>query len=183
MLLVKLDAPSSRARYSVGHLLGRMTGWDFAFAASEEEFRSSPLPRLRYGARSDADDPALVIHASGWLLDGMDVLPEPTVGTERGLQVLYPSSAGDDPFAGAFYLMSRCEELEPRIKDEHGRLPSAEHFMVRHGIEQLPVIDHWMWRLTDALRSRFPELPEPHRRYNHTLTVDVDNAFKFLGRP
>ncbi len=183
MLLIRVDDPSPRAQYALKHLLGRMTGWSVAFAATEEEFRSSTLPRLRYGARADTNDPALVLHASGVLARAGTVLEEPSVGMEAGIPILYPSSAGDDPVAGTFYLLSRCEEFRSTRYDVHGRLPSDAHFAVRHGFEQLPVIDHWMWRLVVALRARFPELPEPATTYRHVLTVDVDNGSMVLGRP
>jgi len=183
MLLIRVDDPSPRAQYALKHLLGRMTSWSVAFAASEEEFRSSTLPRMRYGARADANDPALVLHASGALARTGTVLGEPSVGMEAGIPILYPSSAGDDPVAGTFYLLSRCEEFLATHHDVHGRLPSDAHFAVRNGFEQIPVIDHWMWRLVGALRARFPELPEPTTTYRHIMTVDVDNGTMVLGRP
>jgi hypothetical protein len=183
MLLIRVDDPSPRARYALKHLLGRMTGWSVAFAASEEEFRSSTLPRLRYGARADASDPSLVLHASGALARTGRSVDQPSVGMEAGMPVLYPSSAGDDPVAGTFYLLSRCEEVGAAQHDAHGRFPSEAHFAVRHGFEQSPVVDHWMWRLVGALRTRFPELPEPTRTYRHVMTVDVDNGSMVLGRP
>lgn len=183
MLLVRLDDPTPRARFAVNHLLGRMTSWPVHFAASEEEFRSSELPKVRYGSAGSEGADALTVHASGAL--GLEhALPaEPEVGSEEGLPVLYPSSAGDDPFAGAFYLLARCEEWAPRVRDAHGRLPSAEHFVVRHGLEQLPVIDHWVLRLVKVLRKRHPGLPAPQARYRHVLSVDVDNGLMVRGRP
>ncbi len=183
MLLVRLDDPTPRARFAVNHLLGRMTSWPVHFAASEEEFRSSELPKVRYGSAGSEGADALTVHASG-ALGLQHALPaEPEVGSEEGLPVLYPSSAGDDPFAGAFYLLARCEEWAPRVRDAHGRLPSAEHFVVRHGLEQLPVIDHWVMRLVKVLRKRHPGLPAPQARYRHVLSVDVDNGLMVRGRP
>lgn len=183
MLLVRLDDPTPRARFAVNHLLGRMTSWPVHVAASEEEFRSSELPKVRYGSAGSEGADALTVHASG-ALGLQHALPaEPEVGSEEGLPVLYPSSAGDDPFAGAFYLLARCEEWAPRVRDAHGRLPSAEHFVVRHGLEQLPVIDHWVMRLVKVLRKRHPGLPAPQARYRHVLSVDVDNGLMVRGRP
>lgn len=183
MLLVRLDDPTPRARFAVDHLLGRMTGWPVHFAASEEEFRSSELPKVRYGSAAQDSAEVLTVHASGALGLRHALPAEPEVGSEEGLPVLYPSSAGDDPFAGAFYLLARCEEWAPRVRDAHGRLPSSEHFVVRHGMEQLPVIDHWVMRLVQVLRKRHPGLPPSQARYRHVLTVDVDNGLMVLGRP
>jgi hypothetical protein len=183
MLLVRLDDHTPRARFAVNHLLGRMTGWPVHVAASEEEFRSSELPKMRYGSAATDSADVLTVHASGALGLHHALPAEPEVGSEEGLPVLYPSSAGDDPFAGAFYLLARCEEWAPRVLDAHGRLPSAEHFVVRHGMEQLPVIDHWVMRLAKVLRKRHPGLPAPQARYRHVLSVDVDNGLMVRGRP
>lgn len=180
MLLVKLDDPGPRARYAVNHLLGRMTGWPLRFAGSEEEFRSSSLPKVRYG---EPDDEATVytIHASGGLIPGRS--DEPAVGTVEGFPVLFPSAHGHDPIAGAFFLLARSEEYGAHVRDTHGRLPSAEHFSVRHGFEQVPVVDHWAGKLAMDLRQRYPGLPPTTAQYRHVLTVDVDNGLMVLGRP
>lgn len=183
MLLIGSVDHSPRARYALHHLLGRMTGWRVAIAASEEEFRSSDLPKLRYGASDDAADNTLTIHASGAMGHVGDPGFNVPVGTQDGSPVLFPSPQGDDPVAGAFHLLSRSEEILPHLTDAHGRLPAGEHLVVQHKIAQQPVVDQWMWRIVGTVRAVHPGLPEPSRRYRHVVSVDLDNGLMVLGRP
>ncbi len=55
--------------------------------------------------------------------------------------------------------------------------------MVRHGMEQLPVVDYWALQLAETMCNKYPGLPTFTRRYRHVLTVDVDNGLQILGRP
>src|SRR5690606_12518699 len=130
-------------------------GWDVQFTGSLEEFRSADVPKLHYG-RSQPDQRSYQVHASGWL-EEEGVRPfEPPIGKSDGIPVLFPSDHGHDLFAGTFYLISRYEEYLDNDRDAHGRLPSASHFTVKHGMEQIPVVDHWALQLAGQLRSSFP---------------------------
>ena len=182
MLLVHIEHPSPRARFALDHVLRNMIGWDVRFTGSMEEFRSADAPKIHYG-RAIVDERAFHLHASGWL-EEEGVRPfEPRIGKSDGIPVLFPNYHGHDPFAGTFYLISRYEEYLEDDRDAHGRLPSGSHFMVKHGIERIPVVDHWALQLADQLRSDFPALREPSRRYRHVATIDVDNGLKYRGRP
>jgi hypothetical protein len=50
-------------------------------------------------------------------------------------------------------------------------------------VSELALVDRWALRLADRLRARYPDLPAPVRNFRHVLTVDVDNGFRYLGRP
>lgn len=180
-VLVHVDAPGPRASYMIRHVLERMLGIGVVFAAGEEEFRSAALPRLRYGIPSEG---VLTIPASGQLERVAPGTAEPGVAMLGGMPVSYPMGGNDfDLFAAAFHLLSRVEELGGHARDAHGRLPSAAHFTVRHGMSHLPVVDMWALHLHAALKKRYPGLPDPDRRYRHVLSVDVDNGMMVLGRP
>jgi hypothetical protein len=183
MLHVHIDEPSPRARYTIEHVLHHMLGWTPVFTASLEEFQQITGPRLRYGQGAGDGGGYLHVPASGWL-GRKDRQPfEPAVGRVGDMPVLFPSAEGYDPFAGTFYLLSRYEEYAGNDPDRHDRLVSMAHFVVKHGIERIPVVDLWALQLARDLRAIYPELPLPARTYNHIITVDVDNGLKYLGRP
>ena len=180
MLLVNLDKPTPRARYVVRHVFERMLGWSVEFVASVEEFRAADGPRLSYGAVPI--DGAFHVPYSG----AVDVMgPEwkdpPFRGAGDDL-VLFPIDDGSDVFAACFYLLALVEEYNVEQRDAHDRPLATSFFVVRHGVERIPLVDRWVLRLADDLRRRFPQLPAPTRAYRHVLTVDVDNGLKYLGR-
>lgn len=169
MLLVHLERPTPRARYIIGHLLGRMPGWELTFV-TREDLRSAGGARLIYGTEA---------------LEGAFHLPI-TVPLEDDLRSALPDGADHppaDPVAAAFHLLALTDEYAPPRTDGHGRIPPEELTITRKGLTGRPVVDQWALALAARIRERFPELPPPARSFRHVLTVDVDNGLKYAGRP
>ena len=61
------------------------------------------------------------------------------------LQLFFPTSGDSflpfDPFACAFYLVSRYEEYISESTDEHERFTDSENILVRLGLHQKPIVD------------------------------------------
>lgn len=181
MLLVNLERPSPRARYIVRHVFERMLGWPVTFAASLEDFRSSRLPKLNYGARPA--DGAFNVTASGWLDTSGTPSVSPPLPKPGDRFEFFGDEPGFDPFSAGFFLLALCEEYTATMRDEHGRAQSAGLLPVSQDPERFPLIDRWALQMARQLRARFPELPEPRRKYAHVLTIDVDSGLKYRGRP
>lgn len=174
---VLLETPSPRARYAARHVLGRMVGRSVTFAASREELRSADGPKLYYGP--DPVEGAFPLAYSGYF-DGKGEAPSAHGAGEAF--TLFPMGNDLDVLAAAFHLLALEEDREITARDAHGRVPADELLLVRAKAHEFPVIDHWALRLDERLRTAFPQLPEPARRYGHTLTVDVDNGLKYAAR-
>ena len=170
MLLVHLEKNSPRARYIVRHVCERMLGWPVSFAASLEEFRSAQGSKLSYG--STPIDGAFHVKDS-----------DPLDRNDASALDHFASPDRFDVFAAAFFLLSLADEYTIEDRDLHGRIPATSLTIVKKGMERMPVVDQWALELADGLRERFPALPLPTRTYRHTLTVDVDNGLKYIGRP
>lgn len=79
-----------------------------------------------------------------------------------------------DPFATAFFFLTRYEERARRAVDAHGRFPSAEAVAVRAGLVGRPVVDEtveWLW---GRLHAAWPGLVREEHRFVVSLTHDVD---------
>lgn len=178
MLLVLLDSAGPRQRYIVRHLLERMLGWPVRLTTDVEAYRAHGGPKLHYGEPLPDEDGHVVVPAIRLeaVRSGM-ALPPPTLCD--GLPVLH----GDDAFADSFTLLSLVDELTAVERDAHGRVPSSALHLVRHHVSGLALVDRWALRLADRVRARYPELPAPVRNFRHVITVDVDNGFRYRGRP
>ncbi len=180
---VHLERPTSRARYAAEQLLGKMLGWQVVFVTADE-LAYVAGPKLNYGHGKVRG--AFQIMPSGFL-EGIGRDPiEPGVIKQDGIPMLFPTRGGDlpfDPFAAAFFLLSRYEEWSELPEDEHGRPLTDSLHGARHGYLERPVVDEWAIHLAQRWRSFDPSLPAPDRRYRQVLTVDLDNGFKYLGRP
>lgn len=178
-----IEQPGPRSRHIIGHVLGRMTGWQAIEVASLEEFRDVEGPKLIYG--STGAEGAFWIVPGGLLTETGIKAGDPPMGETDGIPFLYPSADGDLPFdlfAGAFFLLSRMEEYGDMARDSYARPMTAQLHAARHGYLERPVVDEWLGLLADAWRAKDPRLPALRRTYSHTATLDVDNGAMYLGR-
>ena len=102
------------------------------------------------------------------------------------MTTLFPIDNGDIPFdvfAASFFLLSRYEEWHRLPSDTHDRpLTNALH-AARHQYLHHPIVDEWALLLAQRWKSLDPSFVAPARRYRQVITVDLDNGFKYLGRP
>jgi hypothetical protein len=181
---VHLEKPAPRARYAVEEVLGTMLGWEVVWEDDRERYAVSAGPRLFYGEHA----PPGVFHVRpAGLLSGETLVPvTPEVVHRDALPLLFPVAGGHlpfDPFAAAFFLLTRYEELLGLDRDMHGRPVAAGLHGALHGYLERPIVDEWALLLADVWRARDPEVPAPQRRYRLVNTIDLDNGFKYLGRP
>lgn len=169
-LLVHLEEPNNWQRYMARHVLERMLGWEVAFASGIEEARSSSLPVFSYGMEPPPNAfsmaPILDVEGGGggWV-----------IGREPPQNV----------FAMASFILQ--EGIAPDTSgvshDEHGRVPTRARFLAGRGLLDRPLVDEWVISLGMRMTKELHGLPPIRRRYMHIATLDVDNGFKYLGRP
>ncbi|MEZ5058285.1 MAG: hypothetical protein R2879_14720 [Saprospiraceae bacterium] len=76
-----------------------------------------------------------------------------------------------DPFESMFFYWSRVEEWSTNIKvDAHDRFPSHEHFLVKNGLENIPVLDLLIFGLFDGLNVKLNEI-DPVLHLSHDLDM------------
>lgn len=170
---------SPRVNYTINHVFSRMLGWQVQWLVSESDFPQGPV--LVYGRGSSS---AFQVTPSGALEVG-EALDDRAIGQWLGRPVLYPVDSGDLPFdlfAFVFFLLSRAEEYGS-LKDEHGRFAEEQAWVVKQGIEQTAVLDELVLAFAAELRTKWPSLPVPQRQFRYVPTFDLDNGFKYLGRP
>jgi hypothetical protein len=112
----------------------------------------------------------------------------PAVRIAGGLPVLYgsavpapgPTTLDVDVFGGAFFMLTRYEELVIAERDQYGRFPAAASAAVRHGFLGTPVVDAYVELLWDGLRRAWPGLRRRATAYEVVLTHDVDDPLSTL---
>jgi hypothetical protein len=81
---------------------------------------------------------------------------------------------GADLLGGAFFLLSRYEELLPGPRDGHGRFPSSASLAVREHFLERPLVNEYADVLFALLSRLVPGLRRREWRHRVTLTHDVD---------
>jgi hypothetical protein len=103
---------------------------------------------------------------------------------ERSLPVLYGAPSwrhddttlelGVDVLGGAFYLLTRYEEVVLADRDEHERFPASANVMVREGLVRRPLVNEYLELLWLALGTQWPSLPRRRSAYSLVPSHDVD---------
>ncbi|MBK9177298.1 MAG: polysaccharide deacetylase family protein [Flavobacteriales bacterium] len=179
-----MESPGPRARYAAQQLLGSMLGWELRWADSREALAGVDGPRMAYGGSSV--DGAFHIKPCGYLDAAGTDAPDPLVVDVEGIPALFPVQGGDltfDPIAATFFLLARVEEWSTLPLDDHGRPLSDSLHAARHGYLHRPVVDEWALLIADRWRAIDSRVPSVKRAYDQVATVDLDNGFKYLGRP
>lgn len=83
-----------------------------------------------------------------------------------------------DPFASAFFLLTRYEEYAITEFDEHGRF-SGHRAWGGAELVRLPLADRWRAEVLEAIQNVFPSFYPSIPLYRTVATIDVDSAFAF----
>jgi hypothetical protein len=113
----------------------------------------------------------------------------PSVRVRDGLAVLCwapaptpePATLDVDVLGGAFFMLTRYEELVVADRDRYGRFPAAASVAGREGFLGVPVVDAWIELLWDALQRTWPRLRRRPEAFAVLLSHDVDDPLSTLG--
>jgi hypothetical protein len=87
-----------------------------------------------------------------------------------------------DPFAAAFYLVTRYEEYLPFVADRHQRFEASESVLFKQGLLERPLVNEWAEDLKKTFSKTHACLDSRTASYNYKVTIDVDQAFAFKHR-
>jgi hypothetical protein len=162
-------------RYILDVVLRDWLGLDWELRTADRRDVRMALAEDPDGASVTLPD-ALFATPPGEWLTGASL---PSVRTIAGLPALY----GDeeiDVLGGAFFMLTRYEELVVADRDQYGRFPAASSVAGRAGFLGTPVIDEYVERLWEALRRAWPRLERRPRAFEVVLTHDVDDPLATL---
>jgi len=184
MLLVYAEKVTPRFRYIAKLLIRDLLGVDFHFTSSTEEYIQATLPKINYS--KNPIQSGVFIQSANLLFETDIFEQEFKFSTHQDTKVFFlsgkQSSLPFDPFAASFYLVSRYEEYIPFIADEHGRFAAEESLMYREGILHLPLVNIYSQFLAEAIAKMYPGFKTQKPRYRFMASVDIDNAYAYLGK-
>lgn len=90
---------------------------------------------------------------------------------------------GIDVFGGAFFMLSRYEELATSNRDSHERFAAAGSLLGEEGLLGWPLVDEYVELLWNLLSRLWPRLQRRQRRPTLRLSHDVDLPVCRIPRP
>jgi hypothetical protein len=185
MLLILTSLISNRLTYISNLMVTGMLGIDVRLTASREEFISYSGPKIVYSPQPLGD--GLYIQASDLLFQTTFIHHDVECTGFNGVPVLFgmthPMSALPfDPFAAAFYMVSRFEEYHSHKRDNFGRYPATESIAWKGRFLGIPIVHLWTGMLENLLISHYPGLKVRRPEYRYVPTIDIDHAWCYHGR-
>ena len=137
-------------------------------------------PKICYGPQRLAD--GVFLRSTDLLFRTTIEEQEPHCFLLNGIPALFPvhnqsSALPFDPFAAAFYCLSRYEEYLPFFSDAHGRFPASASIAFREHFLDKAVVDRWALMLADIVGKHYPSMRFPARQFDVENTVDIDAAY------
>lgn len=185
MILIYTPSVPNRLRYICSLMLGDLLGIECAFTTFRDEFSSFMGPKLVYAPNPLAGD--LFIASKDLLFEETVSDIEPGISYDDTVPVIFPtdnlrSALPFDPFAAAFYMVSRYEEYERHKHDKFGRFPAQASIAFEGKFLDVPVVHFWADRLAEVITRRFPGFRINRPAYTFVPTIDIDHAYAFKCR-
>ena len=183
MILFYTTTITPRIAYIVKHLFTFMLDVQVELTINRQEFEQYSGPKINY---SNDEFSGIHIHPHSLLFEQDVQIVNPAVSEYLSIPVLFPvsetSSLPFDPFAAAFFMITRYEEYWPQPLDKFGRVLARSSVAYQHGFLEIPVVDHWALMLQRLVESQYPAYHFPQRNYKYTPTFDIDIAYAYRYR-
>ncbi len=183
-ILIFVPEITPRVEYTFDIIFKTILGTELIFTTNTDEFLQSDLPKINYSQTN---------FSSGLFLKANDLLFQKSIFDQelelveyQQMQLFFPTSGDSflpfDPFACAFYLVTRYEEYLSESTDEHERFTDSENILVRLGLHQKPIVDLMAYWLAEKISVQFPEFKIHRRSFQFVTSIDIDNAWAFKNK-
>lgn len=206
------DIRLAERRYVLDVLFGEFLAIDFVVVPSQELGSTTEIRSDEVGQDSVLRIPDLLLSVPDaiWLTEGCKPrLPLPCIPTNElrdaeykeardDLPVLFgtleaPSDGyvkkdarcielGIDLIGGAFYMLTRMEEVIDPVRDAHDRYPCDRSLSWVGGFHSRPIVDEYLEFLWSQIRRLWPQIRRVQRQYRIFMTHDVDEPVSVLGK-
>lgn len=184
MLLIYTQQLTHRNQYIFDLLLNQILGISFEVISDVNAFAKSANPKLNYSTTPISDE--LFIESTALLFEENISHQKITVSEWNNLKIFFQTTENSaipfDVFAAAFYLVSRYEEYLSHAADKYGRYVATDSLAFQNNFLQTPLVNKYALLLKQLLAIRFPQLIFKEQQYQFVSTVDIDNAYAFIGK-
>lgn len=186
MLSIYTPQVTNRIRYTFDLFFKELLDIPYQLISNRDQFFATPHPKFSYDQNPVADE--LCFGAVYLLFEKGVKLHEMEIGECEGITTIFNLSHQNegclpfDPFAAAFYFVSRYEEYLPHVKDQFSRFPAKESLAFKHGFLQKPVVNHYAVMVKKKLQERYPEMQFPQKEFAFIPTYDIDSAYAYLNK-
>jgi len=179
MVLILVPERSERLEYIFDFIFKQILKIEFALTVSYEDWNAHKGSKFSYGPQA----------IEGLHFTSSDLLFEQGVHFQKiqftphkNHKVFFQVKNGAlpfDPFAAAFFLVSRYEEYLPHIKDRHNRYKAEVSTAYKGEFLEKPVVNLWAIEIKEVLIAHFPEMNFPKASFDIIPSIDIDHAYAY----
>ena len=182
-LLIYSESESARLHYIFDHIFDRILGLEIKITNDVEFFCKYEKPKINYSKEAFSDE--LFFKSSDILFEKDIRKQDVSISIYKDVEICFLCDKGAlpfDPFAASFYMLTRYEEYIAHKKDQFGRFSVDESLAFQNNFILKPVVDHWILFIKELLMDNFPEIVLKTHKFSFINTIDVDNAYAYLGK-
>ncbi len=180
-ILVYTSHLTNRVRYTFKLMCTNLLGLNVIFTDDKEELAVHDGAALNYSHKQQGNE--LFFKAHGLLAKSGIEEHDIQVFEWEGVPCFFGGTTAAavpfDPFAAAFYLVSRYEEYLPHIRDHYGRYEAKESLAYRNNFLRKPVVNIWAAIVGEKIKAHYPNITLKAPSFQYISTIDIDNAYAF----
>lgn len=180
-VLIYTPSITPRLKYIFHFIFRDILGISFRMTREAHEFITFSGPKFSYAPHALGDE---LFFQSRNLLTETGINEQNINVTEwEGVKIFFSTGKASclpfDPFAAAFYLVSRYEEYLPYLRDMYDRFETKESLAFQNKFIHQPIVDHYAICIRNMMLKRFPDISFPSRKYKFISSIDIDNAYAY----
>jgi hypothetical protein len=182
MILIYTHKITKRVQYIFKLYFGSLLGLDYKFTSNVDEFKEHLGLKMSYTKKKI--DSEIHFCSTGILFETGVEGQEPGFFEYNGNVAFFPvyekgSALPFDPFAAAFYLVTRYEEYLPYMKDRFDRFDVSQSVSGKYGFVHKPLVNIWAENIKGILTAKNPGLKFSERKFQFISTIDIDSAYAY----
>jgi hypothetical protein len=183
-ILIFVLESNSRVAYAFDLIFRQILKVSYHITSDKSEYLDYSGPKFVY--RKTPLDKGLFFYSADLLYEKGIKHQNITVTLWNGLRVFYQNENYGhlpfDPFAAAFYLVTRYEEYIVKNRDGHGRFDHNFSLAKRNNFLYVPVVNYYAEKVKEKILEVFPDTHFPIRNYTFVPTLDIDHAYAYRYR-
>ena len=165
MLLIHTHRITNRIQYTFNVILKSVLGIEFEITTDAGTFDKFDGAKISYTEKPVGKE--LFFQSSNLLF-------------ETGIKATTPDLK--DVFALTFYTITRYEEYLAFTPDHYGRFSAKQSHAHKNNFLHKPAVNIWAKEIRELISKRYPDFNFPEKKYRYTPTIDIDNAYAYLGK-
>ncbi len=184
MIFIYCKSITNRIQYACEIIFKTILLVEYKITTSQEEFNNYTGPKITYGNNINL--------ATDIQIEAVSILYETSISKQNSeaiefnkYKALFATKGGTfpfDPFANAFFLVSRYEEYLPSVLDSHKRFKPENSVAFQRNFLKNPIVNLMAIDIKKLILEKHPNFFFKPIPYNFVPTLDIDNAFAYKNK-